>query len=53
VGLPTELNKDPGLPYGKTAQVLKKGCGLGMTRGGLCHAIGRAGRKDEDPLARG
>lgn len=43
----TYLNKGLGLPYGKTAQVLREGWGLEVTRGGLCQAIARAGRKAE------
>ncbi len=47
VALATQLNKGLGLPYGKTAQVLKEGWGLEVTRGGVCQAIARAGRKAE------
>lgn len=47
VALATHLNKGLGLPYGKTAQVLREGWGLEVTRGGLCQAIARAGRKAE------
>jgi transposase len=45
VALATELNKGLGLPYGKVAVVLREGFGLEVSRGGLCQAIARAGRK--------
>lgn len=47
VALATELNKGFGLPYGKTAAILEQAFGLAVTRGGLCRAIARAGRKAE------
>ena len=47
VALATHLNKGLGLPYGKTAEVLREGWGLEVTRGGLCQAIARLGRKAE------
>jgi len=47
IALPTELNKGLGLPYGKVAPVLQQAFGLEVTRGGLCQAIARAGRKSE------
>lgn len=47
VALATELNKGLGLPYGKTAAVLEQAFGLVVTRGGLCQAIARVGRKSE------
>jgi transposase len=47
VALATQLNKGLGLPYGKTAQVLKEGWGLEVTRSGVCQAIARTGRKAE------
>jgi transposase len=47
VVLATQLNKGLGLPYGKTAAVLEQAFGLVVTRGGLCQAIARVGRKAE------
>jgi len=47
LALATELNKDLGLPYGKTARVLKQSFGLSISRGGLCQAIARVARKAE------
>ncbi len=47
VALATYLNKGLGLPYGKTTEVLRQGWGLEVTRGGLCQAIARVGRKAE------
>lgn len=47
VALATQLNKQLGLPYGKTAVVLRQAFGLEVTRGGVCQAIARAGRKTE------
>ncbi|OFW27399.1 MAG: hypothetical protein A3J28_16495 [Acidobacteria bacterium RIFCSPLOWO2_12_FULL_60_22] len=47
VALATQLNKGLGLPYGKTAAVLEQGWGLKVSRGGLCQALQRAGRKAE------
>lgn len=47
LALATELNKDLGLPYGKTARVLQQAFGLRVSRGGLCQAIARVGRKAE------
>jgi len=47
LALATELNKDLGLPYGKTARVLKQAFGLSVSRGGLCQAVARVGRKAE------
>lgn len=47
VALATQLNKGLGLPYGKTAAVLEQAFGLAVTRGGLCQAIARMGRKAE------
>jgi len=52
VALATQLNKGLGLPYGKTAQVLKDGWGLEVTRGGICQAIARAARKAEPTYQR-
>jgi transposase len=45
LALATELNKDLGLPYGKTARVLQQAFGLRVSRGGLCQAIARVARK--------
>lgn len=47
LALATELNKDLGLPYGKTARVLQQAFGLRVSRGGLCQAIARVARKAE------
>jgi transposase len=47
LALATELNKGLGLPYGKVANVLEEAFTLPVTRGGLCQAIARAGRKSE------
>lgn len=47
VALATQLNKQLGLPYGKTAVVLRQAFGLEVTRGGVCQAIRRTGRKAE------
>lgn len=52
VALATQLNKGLSLPYGKTAQVLKEGWGLEVTRGGVCQAIARAGRQAEPTYQR-
>lgn len=47
LALATELNKDLGLPYGKTTRVLKQAFGLSISRGGLCQAVARVARKAE------
>lgn len=47
VSLAAMLNKELGLSVGKTAAVLEKGFGLGVTRGGLCQAIARLGVRCE------
>lgn len=47
LALATQLNKGLGLPYGKTATVLEQAFGLGVSRGGLCQAMERVGRKAE------
>jgi len=47
VALATQLNRGLGLPYGKTAVVLRQAFRLEVTRGGLCQAIARAGHKAE------
>ena len=52
LGLAAALNKQLGLPYGKTAAVLEQGWGLKVSRGGLCQALARLGRKAE-PTYRG
>jgi transposase len=46
LALAAELNKGFGLPYGKVAAVLQR-VGLGVSRGGICRALGRLGRKAE------
>lgn len=52
LALAAELNKGLGLPYGKVASVLREAFACEVTRGGLCRAIARAGRKSE-PTYRG
>ena len=47
LALATELNKDLGLPYGKTARVLQQAFGLRLSRGGICQAVARVGRKTQ------
>ena len=47
LALAAVLNKRLGLPYGKTAAVLEQGWGLKVSRGGLCQALARMGRKAE------
>jgi transposase len=47
LALATVLNKQLGLPYGKTAAVLEQGWGLKVSRGGLCQALARVARKAE------
>lgn len=47
LALATVLNKQLGLPYGKTAAVLQQGWGLQVSRGGLCQALARLARKAE------
>ena len=47
LALATQLNKDLGLPYGKTAAVLEQACGLRVSGGGLGQAFQRvAGKAD-------
>lgn len=41
LALATVLNKELGLPYGKTAAVLEQGWGLKVSRGGLCQGLQR------------
>lgn len=45
--LATQLNKGLGLPYGKTATVLREAFGLQVSRAGLCQAMARVARKAE------
>jgi len=47
VSLATVLNKQLGLPFGKTAAVLEQGFGLKVTRGALSQALARMGRRCE------
>lgn len=47
LALAAVLNKQLGLPYGKTAAVLEQGWGLKVSRGGLCQALARLARKAE------
>jgi hypothetical protein len=41
------MNKSLGLPHADAAAILKQGFGLSMSRGGICRAIQRVGRKAE------
>lgn len=52
LALAAVLNKQLGLPYGKTAAVLEQGWGLRVSRGGLCQALARLGRKAEPTYAK-
>ena len=45
LALAAVLNKQLGLPYGKTAAVLEQGWGLKVSRGGLCQALARLASK--------
>jgi len=45
LALAAQLNKQLGLSLGHTAAVLGAGYGLSVSRGGLCRALGRVGRK--------
>jgi transposase len=45
LSLATLLNKELGIPFGKTAAVLEKGFGLKVTPSGLCQALARIGKK--------
>lgn len=47
LSLATVLNKQLGLPFGKTAAVLEQGFGLEVTRGALSQALARVGRRCE------
>ena len=48
VSLATVLNKQLGLPFGKTAAVLKQSFGLGGTQGALSQALARISRLFKD-----
>lgn len=52
LALAAVLNKQLGLPYGKTAAVFEQGWGLKVSRGGLCQALARLGRKAEPTYRR-
>jgi hypothetical protein len=41
------LNKQLGISYGNTAAVLRMGYGMQVSRGGLCRAVARMGKKAE------
>jgi transposase len=45
--LAVHLNKQLGISYGNTAAVLRMGYGLHVSRGGLCRAVARMGKKTE------
>jgi transposase len=45
--LAVHLNKQVGISYGNAAAVLRMGYGLEVSRGGLCRAIARMGKKTE------
>jgi transposase len=45
--LAVHLNKQVGISYGNAAAVLRMGYGLQASRGGLCRAVARLGRKAE------
>ena len=45
--LALHLNKQMGISYGNAAAVLRMGYGLEVSRGGLCRAIARMGKKTE------
>lgn len=47
LALAAVLNKQLGLPYGKTAAVLEQGWGLKVSRSGLCQAFQRVAQKAE------
>ena len=47
LALATQLNKGLGLPYGKTATVLREAFGLQVSRAGLCQALARVAQKAE------
>jgi transposase len=45
--LAVHLNKQLGISYGNAAAVLRLGYGLQVSRGGLCRAVARLGKKTE------
>jgi transposase len=45
--LAVHLNKQMGISYGNAAAVLRMGYGLQVSRGGLCRAVARLGKKTE------
>ena len=45
LSLATLLNKELGIPFGKSTVVLEKGFGLKVTPSGLCQALARIGKK--------
>lgn len=45
--LAVHLNKQLGISYGSAAAVLRMGYGLQVSRGGLCRAVARLGKKTE------
>lgn len=45
--LAVHLNKQLGISYGNTAAILRMGYGLHVSRGGLCRAVARMGKKTE------
>ena len=45
--LTVHLNKQLGISYGNTAAVLRMGYGMHVSRGGLCRAVARMGKKTE------
>jgi len=47
LSLATLLNKELGIPFGKSTVVLEKGFGLKVTPSGLCQALARIGKKCE------
>lgn len=47
ISLATVLNKQLGIPMGKTTSVLEQGFGLSITPGGLSQALARVGQKCE------
>jgi len=47
LSLAVHLNKQLGISYGNSAAVLRMGYGLRVSRGGLCRAVARMGKKTE------
>lgn len=45
--LAVHLNKQLGISYGNTAAILRMGYGLSVSRGGLCRAVARMGKRTE------